>query len=98
MSENNTLCFADKHTSKIEIGEKQPKNADSLTILSCGHSQFGQIHLFSHLDSCLCPQKFSLMTINNVKNGRECFIKVSETQTFQTFSTLQSHWSNPLSH
>lgn len=41
MSENNTLCYADKHTSKIEIGKTQQKNAGSLTVLSRGHSQFG---------------------------------------------------------
>lgn len=69
MSENNTFYYADKHTSKIEIGNKQQKNAGSLTVLSCGYSQFGQAHLPSHLDSSLSPQKFSLITINNVKMG-----------------------------
>lgn len=38
------------------------------------------------------------MAIDNVKKLRNNFIKVLETETFQTFSTLKTQWSNVLSH
>lgn len=66
----------------LKLEKNNNISTSSLAVPPEGAVNFGQNHFSSDPDSSLSPYKFSLTTINKVKNGRESFIQVSETETF----------------